>query len=428
MNGKVGGTALKPSFEPIIVARKPFKGSLVDNVIKYGVGGINIDECRVGTEERTYKGCGKSNVGFIGGSFENGSKEDVEYTAQGRFPANTILTYDQITFDEVCGGFPNTKSDIRKPSGGKILNPESGWNSNSMTDKTIRGFNDSGSASRYFMNCKYTGKDEEIWKQLLVNNVENNLEILKATKDNIVQMNVEDLLKELKDHYAKYVDNQQDLIETSIVQDIVKMLTWDFKIETSQVIQDFIINSKKCIQFLNLVQFVEKMDNIDTTQITQNLLKLFGYVKVVITNYIQGNIEYDQKRYIYTPKASKKDREEGLEEFEKKIGGGMLGTQDQSLLTGSGNIRNNLRRNTHPTVKPTELMQYLVRLVSPKGATILDPFMGSGSTGKAVIYENLERNANYSFIGIEKEKEYCNIAEARINYVKEKINDNSRAK
>ena len=41
------GTALKPSFEPIIVARKPFKGSLVDNVIEYGVGGINIDECRV---------------------------------------------------------------------------------------------------------------------------------------------------------------------------------------------------------------------------------------------------------------------------------------------------------------------------------------------------------------------------------------------
>lgn len=67
-------------------------------------------------------------------------------------------------------------------------------------------------------------------------------------------------------------------------------------------------------------------------------------------------------------------------------------------------------------VKPTTLMQYLVRLVSPKGATILDPFMGSGSTGKAVMYENKERNANYSFIGIEQSKEYCEIAEARIKY------------
>ena len=63
-------------------------------------------------------------------------------------------------------------------------------------------------------------------------------------------------------------------------------------------------------------------------------------------------------------------------------------------------------------------MQYLIRLVTPKGETILDCFMGSGSTGKAAMYENLERNANYSFIGIEKEKEYYEIAKARINNIK----------
>lgn len=68
-------------------------------------------------------------------------------------------------------------------------------------------------------------------------------------------------------------------------------------------------------------------------------------------------------------------------------------------------------------VKPTELMQYLVRLVSPKGATILDPFMGSGSTGKAVMYENKERNKNYKFIGIELEPEYLNISKARLDFI-----------
>ena len=61
-------------------------------------------------------------------------------------------------------------------------------------------------------------------------------------------------------------------------------------------------------------------------------------------------------------------------------------------------------------------MQYLVRLVSPKGATILDPFMGSGSTGKACMIENTERNANYKFIGIEMTEEYLPIADARIRY------------
>jgi hypothetical protein len=280
------------------------------------------------------------------------------------------------------------------------------------------------------MNCKYTGKNEEIWKQLFVNNVGNNLEILKATKDNIVQMNVEALLKELKNHYAKYVGNQLDLIETPIVQDIVEMLTWDFKIETSQVIQDFIINSKKCIQFLNLVQFVEKMDNIDTTQTTQNLLKLFGYVKVVITNYIQGNIEYDQKRYIYTPKASKKDRDEGLEDFtattDKAKGNGLdrvcefCGVSQLTPEKCHCEVKSWItkpKKNTHPTVKPTELMQYLIRLVTPKGGVILDPFNGSGSTGKAVMYENKERNKNYKYIGIELTEEYLPIAKARIEYV-----------
>lgn len=67
-------------------------------------------------------------------------------------------------------------------------------------------------------------------------------------------------------------------------------------------------------------------------------------------------------------------------------------------------------------------MQYLVRLVSPKGATILDPFMGSGSTGKAVAYENKDRDADYSFIGIELQPDYFEIAKARIEFAE---NDNT---
>ena len=75
------------------------------------------------------------------------------------------------------------------------------------------------------------------------------------------------------------------------------------------------------------------------------------------------------------------------------------------------------RKNIHPTVKPTDLMQYLIRLVAPKGATVLDCFMGSGSTGKAVMYENRERQADYKFIGIEMVEEYLPISKARIEYV-----------
>ena len=61
-------------------------------------------------------------------------------------------------------------------------------------------------------------------------------------------------------------------------------------------------------------------------------------------------------------------------------------------------------------------MQYLVRLVTPKGGTVLDPFNGSGSTGKACMYENADRKANYKYVGIELTEEYLPIAKARIEF------------
>ena len=258
------GTALKPSFEPIIIARKPFKGSLVDNVIKNGVGGINIDECRVETTD-IRKG-GSEVIGITG--FSKG-KQDI-YTG-GRFPANTILTYDETDFDEVCGGFPNTKSGIavRHNSGGNTF----GGNNKKPPMEDL-GYNDSGSASRYF----------------------------------------------------------------------------------------------------------------------------------------------------YCAKASKKDRNEGLDEFEVKQcvgGGGGIGNYLQDVNSASGKFGSEKapQKNIHPTVKPTDLMQYLVRLITPDGGTILDPFNGSGSTGKAVMYENKEKNKNYKYIGIELTEEYLPISKARIEYV-----------
>ena len=113
-------------------------------------------------------------------------------------------------------------------------------------------------------------------------------------------------------------------------------------------------------------------------------------------------------RYFYCAKASKRDRDEGLEGFEVKRTGGMQATADGSMLTGSGNERTTSRANTHPTVKPTDLMRYLCRLVTPPGGLVLDPFMGSGSTGKAARLEG------FRFVGCELSAEYLEIARARI--------------
>ena len=231
------GTALKPAYEPVIVARKPCEGSITDNVLKYGVGGINIDECRIGAEERTYSGMSTKKPEGAG-TFRDDNwvpKDDLEITVNGRFPANTILTYDDTDCDEVCGA-----------------------NADAVT------------------------------------------------------------------------------------------------------------------------------------------------------------------RFFYCAKASKRDRDEGLEAFEDKI----LAFSNQAQAEakrgnelkkgGMNDIKH--RKNIHPTVKPTDLMQYLIRLVTPKGGTILDPFNGSGSTGKATMYENKDRNADYKYIGIELSEEYLQISKARIDF------------
>ena len=235
------GTALKPSFEPIIVARKPFKGSLVDNVLEYGVGGLNIDECRIGDEVISggtmpdFRDVGQKSKESIGidklsfGQVTNAERKEYEDHI-GRFPANTILTYDDTDFEEVCGG-----------------------------------------------------------------------------------------------------------------------------------------------------------------------------------------MQESEHRYFYCAKANQKDRDEGLYAFEEKVDC----DRNPAAYSASTAFNRSARpkKNTHPTVKPTDLMQYLVRLVTPKQGIVLDPFNGSGSTGKAVMFENKERNAGYKYIGIDLEEEYLEISKARIDYV-----------
>tara|TARA_R110000803_G_C11945729_1_gene317083 strand:+ start:71 stop:1261 length:1191 start_codon:yes stop_codon:yes gene_type:complete len=112
------------------------------------------------------------------------------------------------------------------------------------------------------------------------------------------------------------------------------------------------------------------------TATIKNQTRLNNSQEVFVNNEYED--EGSAARFFYCPKVSKNERNRGLD------------------------------KNIHPTVKPVELMKYLCRLVTPKGGTILDPFMGSGSTGMAAKDEGFE------FIGIEKEKEYFEIAKQRI--------------
>ena len=133
------------------------------------------------------------------------------------------------------------------------------------------------------------------------------------------------------------------------------------------------------------------------------------------------NDEGSAARYFYCPKVSKSERNKGLDNFkiEKTKGGGGTSNNtwyedDVNAASGKFGSEKAPSKNIHPTVKPQKLMQYLCRMVTPKGGIVLDMFMGSGSTGMAA------KDEGFDFIGIEKEKEYFKIAEARIESVEVK--------
>ena len=116
-------------------------------------------------------------------------------------------------------------------------------------------------------------------------------------------------------------------------------------------------------------------------------------------------------RFFYCAKASKADRDEGCEALPMRTAGEMTDREEgadglNSPRAGAG--RGEGARNFHPTVKPTDLMRYLCRLVTQPGGIVLDPFMGSGSTGKGAMAEG------FRFIGIERDPDYFKIAEARV--------------
>lgn len=115
-------------------------------------------------------------------------------------------------------------------------------------------------------------------------------------------------------------------------------------------------------------------------------------------------------RFFYVAKASREDRNDGCDHLPMRQSGMVSNTSGQHVTRRDGGAPGPAANN-HPTVKPTELMRYLCRLITPPGGTVLDPFMGSGSTGRGAFLEG------FNFIGIERDAQWLPIAEARIRAI-----------
>lgn len=128
-------------------------------------------------------------------------------------------------------------------------------------------------------------------------------------------------------------------------------------------------------------------------------------------NFVHDGLNAEEwSRFFYCAKTSKADRNEGVSLVAASAAEMVERDPDSAGMNSprAGAGRTSGARNDHPTVKPTELMRWLVRLVTPSGGTVLDPFTGSGSTGKACAIEG------FGFIGFEMDAHYCEIAEQRI--------------
>ena len=416
------GTALKPAWEPIIVARKPLEGTVAANVLAHGTGGINVDGCRVGTEAVV-----TTNGKGFAGSFEGGKNDNGGAVHVGRWPANVI--HDGS--DEVVGLFPenapgNSNKTVRSRPSTKHAY---GKYAERVGLHGGMGRADSGSAARFFKCCP---PDEtcplcclpyaeacdtmQAWKSTLASIAEKRGWTSQATSEFIARVSAIGPASERIAPLAKSAGNLCDSCAISIAVALVATKTSAF---SSEELQATLASTGSCsasILIPSLASFAELWANIDTIPTTSSLSLLFGSVRDAIASSTRQDTKGKAEprsalsRFAYVPKASKADRDEGCE-------GLALRERDteqmnsEACVQPDGELHDKARlprRNHHPTVKPTALMRYLCRLVTPPGGVVLDPFTGSGSTGKAAILEG------FRFIGIEREAEYVEIAKARI--------------
>jgi site-specific DNA-methyltransferase (adenine-specific) len=348
------GTALKPALEPITVARKPIlEKTVAQNVLKYGCGGINIDACRVVSSEHK---CDDNNA-YRNPFHKDFQKTHTENTeSQDEFASLRLHQNDQFSSDALC--VQNLKlaqdylyhcSVCRHQCDAHLQNAKEDDQDvqPSLCDVHELPFRPCEKHDNHLYQSK-------TYKNNINSNTTNNINIDKQSQP-------------------------QGRFPANLIHD------------GSDEVVGLFPNSKSS-------DAIRKNNNSKTTGINT-----FGkYQDIETSGYSDSG---SASRFFYCAKSSKTERNKGLEEFEEKA-------SQINLPQGGiqpGNTRNHKTQNFHPTVKPISLMQYLVRLVTPKGGIVLDPFMGSGTTGIGAKLEG------FDFIGIEREAEYIKIAEARIN-------------
>lgn len=375
------GTALKPANEPVLLARKPISEKTVAaNVLKWGTGALNIGGSRiqpVGDEPNARK-----QKGGTGAFWNNGSKEIGAWDgAHGRFPANLVLSCacpDDTQHELGCAVRElDAQSGVSTSVGGsRGAGGQHGKFSAIGAQQHVKpGLGDSGGASRFFYCAKTSASErnagldrsELVWNQ----GVWENADLLSSAE------NISQLVRDISDDTMRHLEGK----------------SWSTDLYGHSISEQYPMGFKSIIE---------------------TALKLI--IELRTSNYsAPSNIKESILAALKGIEASGLSLADAVA-FSKTLSLDTISAQTASLLSASDALLNELAEirqfvvsgNFHSTVKPQKLMRYLCRLVTPPGGTILDPFMGSGSTGLAA------KSEGFKFIGIEREREYFEIAKQRI--------------
>jgi site-specific DNA-methyltransferase (adenine-specific) len=404
------GTAIKPSLEPITLARKPLAGTVAANVLEHGTGGLNIDGCRVesngdklggGRISTTAEGWDrpwKHDSEAIEACKARGNEAVAKAEQLGRWPANFIHDGSE----EVLALFPETTSGSLTGQP-RTENKIYGSAANTLgTPRFHEG--DSGSAARFFYCAKASRDDRD-----------EGCGISGEWLDSLELILHNDTFTNLKELSVWEIADQKAGLELNGAALPVRVTFEAIANEKSgSVLSTLSYGNALTEKSLKGIRFTT------STGISKIIdLKTLSWLTHLPTSG-------------YTVDASKTITEIGLSHAESAALQSLLKaitTNGQTAFTlGVSNavkttplptnakewLREKTRGNIHSTVKPTDLMRYLCRLITPPNGIVLDPFTGSGSTGKAAMAEG------FRFIGIEREAEYIEIARARISAEAEK--------
>ena len=390
------GTALKPAHEPVVVARKPLAGTVAANVERYGTGALNIDASRVSAvqgDEPLRWAHGRS-MGFHGAK-DNGPCEAL--TSAGRWPPNIVLSHTEdcteSACDETCAVAElnrqsGTKQGKGQPTVGGSPRSKSAHiaqMSEQPRTNAIMDYGDSGGASRFFPVFRYQAKASRSERGVYLT----------------------------CDCKAGTVPAWVNAVRSQPGKTVVTSPAKGTSEETSEAVSGCntsLCGSERTVQSLADGKSITstktnstidwKTSDCSQQSNTSGFIADASYAAASGSSRVVSAVSESPSTRTTSTSLGKVGRCTGV----------AVPAMSESLWKGKscGVCGSAIRGEGHATVKPIALMEWLVTLVTPPGGVVLDPFMGSGTTGVAAVRKG------FRFVGIEREDEYLAIARARI--------------